>query len=73
MYLSDEPLHISVDVVDILFAHTLRDVVARVTPPSDAWNHIEQAVQCLPAQGDLHVRHLHQVSHMPFAEIQPHL
>jgi hypothetical protein len=69
MYLSDKPLHISVDIVDMLFIHALRDSVARATPPSDAWNHIEQAVQRLPAQEDLNTRHLHRASYMPLTKI----
>lgn len=73
MYLSDEPLHISVDVVDTLFVHALRDAVVQATPPKEAWNYIEQAVQRFPAQNDLDVRHLHQASHMPFTKIQPRL
>jgi hypothetical protein len=73
MYLSDEPLHISIDVVDTLFAHALCDSVAQATPPSDAWKHIEQAVQRFPAQGDFDARHLSKASYMPFTELHPHL
>jgi len=73
MYLSDEPLPIRVDVVDTLSVHALRDAVVQATPPKETWNYIEQTVQRFPAENDLEVRHLHQASHMPVAEIQPHL
>lgn len=68
MYLSDEPLRISIDVVDTLFVHALRDTVAQATPPSDAWIHITQAVQ-----GDSAMSHLPQASYAPLTEMQPHL
>jgi len=71
MYLSDEPLHISIDVVDTLFAHTLRDSVAQATPPSDAWKHIEQAVQRFPAHGDFATQRLPQASYIPLTDLQP--
>lgn len=71
MYLSDEPLHISIDDVDLdgvdtLFAHALRDSVAQATPPKDAWKHIEQAVQRLPLQEDFDVSHLPQASYATY-------
>ena len=66
MYLSDEPLHISIDVVDTLFAHALRNSVAQVTPPADAWKHIEQAVQRFPVQEDFDVSHLPQASYVTY-------
>lgn len=62
MYLSDEPLHISIDVVDTLFAHALRDSVAQAVLPNDAWKRIEQVVQRVPAKGDFDARHLPQAS-----------
>lgn len=68
MYLSDEPLHISIDVVDTLFAHTLRDSVAQAGPPQEAWTHIAQAVQ-----GDFAVSHLPLASYVPLTEMQPRL
>ena len=64
MYLSDEPLYISTEVVDKLFTHTLRDAVAQAAPSGDAWNHIEQAVQ-----GNFAVRHLPQASYVPLIEM----
>ena len=78
MYLSDEPLHISIDaveidVVDTLFVHALRDSVAQATPPGDAWKHIEQAVQRFPARGDFDMSHLPQASYLPLIELQPRL
>jgi hypothetical protein len=73
MYLSDEPLHISIDVVDKLFTRALRDSVAQATPPADAWKHIEQAVQGFPAQGDFDANHLPQASYVPLTDLQQHL
>jgi len=68
MYLSDEPLRISIDVVDTLFVHALRDTVAQAVPPQEAWSHIAQAVQ-----GDSAVRHLPQASYIPLTEMQPYV
>jgi uncharacterized protein YktB (UPF0637 family) len=68
MYLSDEPLRISIDVVDTLFVHALRDSVAQAAPPQESWNHIAQAVR-----GDFTVGQLPQASYVPHTNIQPHL
>lgn len=73
MYLSDELLHISIDVVDALFVHALRDSVTQATPPIDAWKYIEQVVQRFPTRGDFDARHLPQVCYMSLTELQPRL
>jgi uncharacterized protein YktB (UPF0637 family) len=67
MYLSDESLRISIDVVDTLFVHALRDSVAQAAPPQESWNHIAQAVQ-----GDSAVRHLPPASYAPLTDMQLH-
>ncbi|HOU15257.1 MAG TPA: hypothetical protein PKZ84_19295 [Anaerolineae bacterium] len=68
MNLSNEPLRISIDVVDTLFVHALRDGIAQATPPSDAWAHITQAVQ-----GDFALPYTSQAAYVPLAELQPHI
>lgn len=68
MNLSNEPLRISMDVVDTLFVHALRDTVAQATPPSDAWTHITQAVQ-----GDFALPYSSKAAYVPLAESQPHI
>jgi hypothetical protein len=73
MYLSDEPLHISVEVMDTLFVHALRDSVAKATPPSDAWEHIAQTLQRFPAHGDFATSRLSQASSMPLTDQRPRL